>query len=385
MNKTSGFSLVELMVGMLVGLIGTMVIFQVFAIAEGQKRTTTSGGDAAQSAAFALFSLERELRMAGQGFNNKGLVGCSIRVYDDASPAPKSRLQGLVPAVITPGAGNLPDTLSISYISSDVVNPPAALTTSVTANGTINVDSQGYTRQGDVMVISNLDNGQVKMVAGVPFHCTMFRVTSVAGNVLGHAPAPGNYTDLATGTSKPIRLNHAGGLDNGLSPGGLIYPPGVLDDGGYVYNLGNAPLTSVTYFISNNRLVRRDDMGDTTQLPDIADGIVQMKALYGIDANADNQISTSEWTSTSPTTPLGWQGLRAVKLALVARSALKEKSDPATGKCTITEATPQWHGAGPLGADVALDVSADPDWKCYRYKIFQSVVPIRNMAWAPYR
>lgn len=385
MNKTNGFSLVELMVGMLVGLIGTMVIFQVFAVAEGQKRTTTSGGDASQSAAMALFSLERELRVAGQGFNNKGLLGCPIRIYDDDSPPPKSRLVSLVPAVITPGAGSLPDTLSISYISGDVVNPPAALAASVTGNGTITVDSRGFDKIGDVMVISNLQAGQIRMVAGVPSHCTMFRITGlpVGSNQLDHAPVPATYVDPA-GVTKPVRLNHTAGLDNGLAPAGLTYPAGVLDDGGYVYNMGNAPLTAATYSILNNQLVRVDDMGSATPVQ-IADGIVQMKVLYGVDVNADNQISASEWSNVSPATPLAWQRLFAVKLALVARSALKEKADPLTGLCKITETHPQWYGAGPSGGDIDLRVDADPDWKCYRYKVFQTVVPIRNMSWAPFR
>lgn len=50
-NKSSrhaGFSLVELMVAVVIGLIGTLVMFQVFAVSEGQKRTTASGGDGQQ-------------------------------------------------------------------------------------------------------------------------------------------------------------------------------------------------------------------------------------------------------------------------------------------------------------------------------------------------
>ena len=386
MNNIRGFSLVELMVGMLVGLIGTMVIFQVFAVAEGQKRTTTSGGDAAQSAAFALFSLERDLRMAGQGFNNKGLLGCSIRVYDDSSPAPKSRLQTLLPAVITPGTGNLPDSLSIAYISSDVVNPPAALQASVAANGIITVDSLGFVQIGDTMVISNLNSGDIALVAGVPFQCTMFQVTNlpVNTNQIGHNPDPGSFV-VPGGTTKPITLNHSAGLDNGLSPS-LTFPAGNLDTGGYVYNLGNSPLTAATYFVNaNNQLMRRDDMGNAAQPIAIADGIVQMKVLYGIDADADHQISTSEWTSVAPTTPVGWQRLLAVKVALVARSALLEKANPVSGVCNATAANPIWYGAGPSGGNITLYVDADPNWMCYRYKVFQTVSPIRNMAWMPYR
>ena len=69
----------------------------------------------------------------------------------------------------------------------------------------------------------------------------------------------------------------------------------------------------------------------------------------------------------------------------MARSALLEKADPVTGLCTTTTVQPLWYGAGASGADIPLDVSADPNWKCYRYKVFQTVAPIRNMAWMPYR
>jgi type IV pilus assembly protein PilW len=30
-----------------------------------------------------------------------------------------------------------------------------------------------------------------------------------------------------------------------------------------------------------------------------------------------------------------------------------------------------------------IDLSADPDWKCYRYRTFEAVVPIRNLMWFP--
>ena len=65
--RQRGFSLVELMVAVVIGLIGTVVMFQVFAISEGQKRSTTSGNDAQQNGAIALFSLEKDLRNTAHG------------------------------------------------------------------------------------------------------------------------------------------------------------------------------------------------------------------------------------------------------------------------------------------------------------------------------
>jgi len=45
-DKSKGFSLVEIMVGLTIGMFGILIMMQVFAIAEETKRTTTSGGDA---------------------------------------------------------------------------------------------------------------------------------------------------------------------------------------------------------------------------------------------------------------------------------------------------------------------------------------------------
>ena len=43
---SAGFSLVEIMIGMVIGMLGIIVMMQIFALSEGQKRTTTGGGDA---------------------------------------------------------------------------------------------------------------------------------------------------------------------------------------------------------------------------------------------------------------------------------------------------------------------------------------------------
>ncbi|MCX7179106.1 MAG: prepilin-type N-terminal cleavage/methylation domain-containing protein, partial [Proteobacteria bacterium] len=55
-----GFSLVEIMVGMVIGMLGIIVMMQIFALAEGQKRSTTGGGDAQNTGAIALYGLQRD-------------------------------------------------------------------------------------------------------------------------------------------------------------------------------------------------------------------------------------------------------------------------------------------------------------------------------------
>jgi len=69
-KQNLGFSLVEIMVGMVIGLLSTIVVMQVYATFEGQKRTTTSGSDAQTNGAVALYTVERDARLAGYGFIN---------------------------------------------------------------------------------------------------------------------------------------------------------------------------------------------------------------------------------------------------------------------------------------------------------------------------
>ena len=82
-----GFTLVEIMVGVLIGLIGTVVIFQVFAVSEGQKRTTTGAGDAQQNGVFALFQVERDLRTAGFGLAHLPVLAPPAAIQPLGEPA----------------------------------------------------------------------------------------------------------------------------------------------------------------------------------------------------------------------------------------------------------------------------------------------------------
>jgi len=45
-RRAAGFSLVELMIGLVIGMVAIVVMMQVFSVSEGYKRTTTGGDDA---------------------------------------------------------------------------------------------------------------------------------------------------------------------------------------------------------------------------------------------------------------------------------------------------------------------------------------------------
>jgi len=64
-SRQSGFSLVELMVGLAIGLLATIIIIQVMSVFDAQRRTTTGSADAQTNGGIALYSIARELKMAG--------------------------------------------------------------------------------------------------------------------------------------------------------------------------------------------------------------------------------------------------------------------------------------------------------------------------------
>ena len=87
-SPQSGLTLIEALVGLVIGLVGVLIITQVFAAFEGQKRTTTSGTDSVESGNIALYLLEREIRMAGYGMNSWQFFGCTVEANDSSRTGP---------------------------------------------------------------------------------------------------------------------------------------------------------------------------------------------------------------------------------------------------------------------------------------------------------
>ena len=74
-----GISLIEMMVGVVIGLIAVLVIYQTFSVAEGVKRQTISAGDAQKTGMIAMYLLGSEMGNAGSGImlNQDDLATCT--------------------------------------------------------------------------------------------------------------------------------------------------------------------------------------------------------------------------------------------------------------------------------------------------------------------
>src|SRR5438552_16271940 len=161
-----GFSMVELLVAMLIGLIGMIIIFQVFEVSEGIKRSTTSGGDAQQNGVIALYTMERDFKNAGMGFNETGFVGCNIIGWDrirapqDFPPAWVT--MKLAPVFITSGAATTaPDQISVLYGSQPTAAASVPLSSDMTAptDDLFVTNPFGY-NPGDLLLLVEPNSGK---------------------------------------------------------------------------------------------------------------------------------------------------------------------------------------------------------------------------------
>jgi len=368
-GRSRGFSLVEVLVAAAIGIIASLAIFQVFAVFEGQKRTTASGGEAQTSGTLALFTVERELRQAGYGINNFEFLGCQIQGRDSLS-ATNFTLE-LIPVKITQGALGAPDTVTVMYGNGDQLPNPANITQNMPSASS---DFKVSNRYG-------FEEGNIVIAAEAGKDCTLAQVSNLPG-ALGQTDNlihnPGTYTDPATGTQKDIRYN-----PSAMPPGsGVAYTTNAK-----LFNLGELPANNI-YSVQNGQLMQQQAL--FAAIPPAAtplyDGIVQLQAQYGRDDGINNGTVTlptytaddgiiDKFDEAAPASAADWARVFAVRLAVVVRSNLQEKPDP-DGVCRITTVAPSWAGG-------AISLAADPNWQCYRYKVFQTVVPIRNMIWRP--
>ncbi|MGA0612370.1 PilW family protein [Caldimonas sp. KR1-144] len=355
-----GVSLIELMVGVVVALLATLVITQTLVFAEAQKRTTTSGSDAQVNGALALYSLQRDLQSAGYGLTiSRTALGCEIRAQYNGT----NFTWTLAPVVITAGTNGAPDSVQVLGSDKDSYSIVAPIITNhprTAAN--FFVSSALGIADGDMMLA-------VPETPDAANWCSVFQVTnSNAG--------PGD----GLGNNK---VNHNSGLSNWNQPTNSVFPTDGYQVGSYLVNLGR--FTSRTYSVSARQRLQQADFSTTngtTSTRDVFNNIVQLRAFYGKDTSGDGIVDS--YDNTTPTTQAGWAQVLTVRVAIVARSAQYERD-------VVTSSNPLWNvgaavpvaGAATCGSSecVTLKIDTLTDWQHYRYKVYETTVPLRNMLW----
>lgn len=404
MRRASGFTIVELMVGMLIGLVSIIVMFQVFAVSEGQRRTATGVGDAQQNGVTSLYLIERDARLAGYGVNFFRMLGCSVNGY--WNPSSKVINFTLAPVVIVSGATSIAsDKVTFLYSDTDTVTFPSILSNATTSSaaGFLNIrDDRFPFKMGDLFVVGEIPAPLPASQVMKP--CSMFQVTDLPAASPQQINFNGSSYIDDTGANRAANyVPPSAASSTQMAPNNVYYAAWTKTtaSGGRIMNLGNQP-TLMQYSIVNNQLVATDLMQPDNPPVALSDGIIQFQAQYGFSAgcqstpaaivpcmisptattvSAINLLSANDqWGDTIAGTPgpADWRKIIAMRFIIVARSGTQEKVNPTTGVCNTTTVMPVWSVN-----NQTIDISADPNWKCYRYRTFEEIVPIRNFIWFP--
>ncbi len=390
----SGVGIVETMVGILIGLVVLLVIYNVLSLAEGYKRTTIGVADTQTTGLFAQFVLNREISNAGNGLSigTDNFSTCN----DGPAGAGDWRLKP-IPVLITDGGNaDTSDSLVIFYSNSLRVTNPVLFLTGVITPASFNVQSPNGFSKGDWVIASDPNSG---------FNAAKCWLTQL------------------TAAPTPNALNSGqGGVDLQYSP---VPAPALHFDPNQrsrVLNLGqdNGTIDRVQYTVDAAK--RQLDSQVVNPAPGVAaqpvlplaQNVVLVKAQYGIDPLANDNVVTF-WTSAVPAaknaantngvdyscdtggddtqfakcsfgtnaTAATIRTIKAVRIAVVVRSeefdkdpALVNQADQYLFNCSAnTDAGCQ--GRIKVQNAAAGGVLADG----YRHRIYETTIPLRNMIW----
>ena len=373
-------TLVELMVALLLGLVTTYFIAQVFAVAEGQKRTATFGSDAQVNGAVALHSLRRHVLSAGYGLTSvvEGL-GCPIKgEYGTAGSTTPAPAMTLAPVEITPSA--------VASAPSDQI---AVLTSTKSSFAAVTRISKAvkYGQQNNFQVDSSVGANEDDTILAIPMSwaadntgCVLFTVK------------PDNSAIETQMLQAQIPRAPSGSASSWNAAASSVWPPNGFKQDDVLVNFGR--MRRMVFGVNGDTFQvvtwTPQGIGNAEQLNS---GIVLMKALYGRDNDGDGVVDT--YDTTAPVTNADWQKVLAVRIVMVARSGQREKDE-------VTAAEPTWNvganvavsyvpvpggaatvcAAGAAACEVPLPLSQLSDWKHYRYKVFDTAIPLRNMLWS---
>ena len=400
------------MVGVVIGLLAILVIAQVALVYEGQKRSTTSGSDAQVNGALAMQTLQRDVQMSGYGptsaLTTLGGSGCTIRAIFNGAAAADAPGR-LAPVVIDDGGdGGLPDTLRVLSSGNSNFSVPIALGADHGPTDTYFTLKQGSPQGAGFGPGVNIGNSQGDLMLAVNDEppnaprCTLFSINvdgmvptvrdpatgeETEGAALGTVAAGTQLVEVAaapTGTvSVGRRIGHTSDARwNSATP---LIPDTYKADFSYLVNLGQpANLIYRSYGVNANGLVLTtfDASTGAATSQDLYSGIVNLQAVY-LKAKGNLNQQVDAWEPSNPASDAtlvdasskswpGWTRVYAVRIAVVARSQQFEKSE-------VTAVQPTWR---PNGVDtVTLKVDGNADWKHYRYKVYETVVPLRNLLW----
>lgn len=261
----TGFSLVELMVGMTIGFIVLIVIVQTMSVFEGHKSHTSAAAEAQANGLTALMSIEADIRRAASGFNHPATFSCQ-NLYSYYQAVSGTGATGAVssfstfPVEIRDGGGSASDTIIVRQGGMLLGAAPTWLTKDMPLNTApiVLTVERIYDFKGAPAVSTDPPADLIMVARGVETsgvvtfpHCSLMQVSSVnlTTSTLTITNGPSGKTPeynppLAYMTSNNWPGFGTTGVGNGYKTQDLVFRVGSTSAGG-VY--------SVSYSLDANK------------------------------------------------------------------------------------------------------------------------------------
>jgi type IV pilus assembly protein PilW len=366
-----GFTLVELLVAVTVGMALVLAVTTMLIRHESGRRSMTSMNDVSVGGSYISFVLDRTVRSAGSGFVQawKTGYGCQLLVSRNGStilprasdfPPPFAGLphtQRLAPVLVYAGQGHGgSDVLAVATGSSGRGESPLRV-----------LPNSATSSQLRVPATVGLTGGDLVLVMQDGLNCMVEQLQSGFAGTDGQLVSFGGT--YASGSINSVPLSGMGSTSIAW-----VAPIGNVS--------GNQPSFQFLGVDANDTLQSYDLLRlDGTDAPvPLADGVVDLRALYGLDTDgngtidtwADPSVSPYDYASLTSGTAAAQANLArilAVRLGLVLRNSQPEKAAVSPASLTLF---------ADLASSLQRTHSLSTSDQHLRWRTVEFTVPLRN-------
>lgn len=382
-GRARGFSLIELLVSVAIGLVLTLILTSIIARQESSRRTLTSGNDLTSNTAYLSYMLDRELRSAGSGYAQaiapnvdpvtnaqiwSPALACPLWAARDgaqilpsatAFPEPFTSVPTapiLTPVLIHPGAGtNGSDVLAVTAGASGLGETLLKVKGHSVAAGQLGLHQTLGVRGGDLVLVADAGRCMLQQVA-----------PNYAGGVSPQLIFGGTYA--ADNIGAVALTTFATTADAQLVAIGNV--------------TGNTPRFQLFGLGANNALFSYDLLNlNGLNLPQpIVEGVVEFRALYGIANPAGvftgwvaptGAFSIGTLTNGTANSNAALRSIVAVRIGAVLRGDLVERDAVNAPQITLF--------SGLAGNPPTVTYTVPTGQERQRFRAVEFTVPLRNV------
>lgn len=342
LRQARGGSLIDVLIGLAVAMLTLAVVYEVFLTADTVRRNAASVADAQGNAAFTLFALASQIGNAGAGWASAAQFLDTCPVVTDAA----TTLRPIDVLITDGGAAGRSDTLVVRQSFARAAAMPAAFASATPAGTNLRIESPGGFDPGDRMVAITRTGD-----------CAVAQATAVSVPVAG-------VVDIAH-TGIPVDLPVTSVL----------------------VNLGAAARASSVRFDVASAVLRSTDIVNGDAPVPLASNVVNLKFQYGIDADGDGALDTwvraeagGPWSPAAllaaPRATL--ERIKAVRIGIIVRSDRIERALTGDFRWVLFDCEQDDKSACPGRLEGTFPATAGGG---YRYRILETIVPLRNVIW----